>query len=391
MTRLRDLALASCFALVLCAPWARAEDAPALDAKSTPDLLAQAEKLGAEDPRALARALSEFGSGDKETLADEVTFLVEYLVREPVRALRYVAVDRIAALDAEIAATRLTELADGADRDRTIFALEALSRLDEDDGIEQILPHVASRDLLIASHAVLAYGRLAGKKGAEELFMAALGSGSERVVDRAAWLVNDDVKKTAGVVSKLQKAAKKMGEKDSLAVKAAAVRLEDATIPPHKWPKKLGKATELVLAAPETVTLETRSQTYTDLLEKTLEYIKTELPGHHLMLCAGSKKIVMPSTEAARYVDFETDAIEVPASYAGQTPQQLSYHLVRSAAVLFLKNVGEPHRGERGWEPAIVDTYDVCVVAGLYDAGPGGLNRTRFVESILGKRPWDGN
>jgi hypothetical protein len=68
----------------------------------------------------------------------------------------------------------------------------------------------------------------------------------------------------------------------------------------------------------------------------------------------------------------------------------LAYHLGRSAGVLFQRRLGNPFIGHRGWELAIFDSYDLCAVAGLYDAGPGGLPRRMFVENIVKALPWDG-
>lgn len=390
MPRLASPLLAASLALFVFLSPARAEDTPVLDKKSTPDLIAQAEEMRSKSPDALAKALAAF-EGTTEEAADAVTFLVEYAVREPGRALRYVAIERAAELDDELAAAKFAELADGEDRDRTIFALEALGYIGDKPQFELVLSHVKSSDLLIASQAAQTYGRINGKKGASDLLEAALEGADDRVIDRAAWAVQDHSKKTSGVITKLQKAAKAAGQKDSMAVKAAAVRLEDAAIAPHKWPKKPGEATKLVLAAPAEVVLEAKTNKYRSLLEETMKYIAAELPAQDLLIRAGTKKIVMPSTVNGRYLDLELDAVEVPATYVGQSPQQLAYHIVRSASVLFRKRCGEPHQGERGWETAILDTYEVCEAGGLYDAGKGGLNRTRFVQSILKKRPWDGN
>jgi hypothetical protein len=209
--------------------------------------------------------------------------------------------------------------------------------------------------------------------------------------DRAAWAAQDILKSTKSVVGKITKLAKKASQTVQIRAEAVNGALGDGNTPPHTWPKKFEGYVELVLEAPEKTPIEAQTNNYRELIQATLDYMRKEMPGQELMVRAAAKAIVMPSKLEGRYLDGDTETIEVPVMYVTQPPHKLSYHLLRSAVVLWRKRTGEPWTGERGWEPAIFDTYDVCVVAGLEDCGPGKQNRRQFLDVKLGARPWDGN
>ena len=99
-----------------------------------------------------------------------------------------------------------------------------------------------------------------------------------------------------------------------------------------------------------------------------------------------------PGERLDGHIDLENHVVQVPVSYAAaQHERQLSYHVARIAGVIFQDRIGDPSRGHRGWELGVFDTYDLCVLARLYDVGPGGLKRRDFIDTILEKRPWGGN
>jgi hypothetical protein len=102
------------------------------------------------------------------------------------------------------------------------------------------------------------------------------------------------------------------------------------------------------------------------------------------------KQVNAPGPKDETGPDFDAMAIDVRILDSALPPNKVAYHLHRLSVVLLRKRIGEPWKGHRGWEPAVFDSYDYCVVAKLYDAGPGGLSRERFVAQIVGQRPWGG-
>jgi hypothetical protein len=87
-------------------------------------------------------------------------------------------------------------------------------------------------------------------------------------------------------------------------------------------------------------------------------------------------------------LDLQGNAVQVPLTWAVQPPHKIAYHLFGMSTVLWNARIDEPAKGHRGWETAIYDSYDLCAVARLYDAGPGGLSRPKFVADMIDKHPW---
>src|SRR5262249_41904359 len=112
-------------------------------------------------------------------------------------------------------------------------------------------------------------------------------------------------------------------------------------------------------------------------------------PGAELLVRAVAKRVDIPGQKRPDdWVDLDQSTIQIPLNRADWKPNQLALHFIWTATVLWEKRVGEPCKGHRGWLEPIFDSYDLCVVARIYDAGPGGLSRTNFVKDQMDKHPW---
>jgi hypothetical protein len=209
------------------------------------------------------------------------------------------------------------------------------------------------------------------------------------VSDHAAWAVQDLVKVQKTAMEKFQKIASKKSDPRSIRADATAALLADKAADPHKWSSPFEAARKALTTAPATVPVEGKGGNAADV-QKTLDWLKEKMPAEHWLVCAAVSKLKVPGDRDETAPNFEDSSISVRIADSVMPPQKLAYAIHRQAVVLFRKKIGEPHKGHRGWEPAIFDSYDVCVVGRMYDAGPAGLSRERFVKQILESRPWGG-
>ncbi len=371
-----------------------ADAAAAIAGENTRARIALAKDLAKKDVAALVRAFDALG-GRKVKRGEDVTpdldFLAQYVVSQPARALRMMAIDAGARLDAEAFAARIRAMADGEDRLRSALAAEALGLTGSADDVPRLLELARSPSISVAVRACRAVARIGKKKDGEALIEIALDHDDPEVGDHATWAAQDLLKTQKAVLGKM----KKLAGKDPAAPRALRHASLEAMLADHlkpfKWEPTLENARELLLAAPAEITINCRDAKRKKLIGETVAWIAENMPGAYLLVRASAESIDVPADPPAAHVDLEKRIIGVPLSYTSQTPKKLAYHIIRVATVLYEMRVGHPYRGHRGWENAIFDSYEVCGLAGLYGVGQGGMNRDRFLLEILSKRPWGGS
>jgi hypothetical protein len=389
---LRTVAILAFLAVPAASPAARAGD-PAANPIRGSDLktsLETAEALEKKDLPALVAALVGLAPARKESAAQDLDLAVEYAARETDRPLRFLALEAARTIDRKGAAERFRKKLGEKDVVRVALAVEALGHVGSADDVPALMELLKSPSEMVACAAATALARVASSKHVDEILDAGLVHPSAHVTDHCAWAVQDLVKKPKVVLEKCSRIAGKKSDPRAIRAEATAAMLEDDLSEPHKWGDTLAPARAALLAAPASVTIKGTSADGVKSVQAALDWIKANLPAQDLVVRASVKQINVPGTREVAGIDPVADAIDVPLTDAALEPRKIAYLLQRSAIVLFQKKIGEPWKGHRGWEPAIFDTYDLCVVAKLYDAGPAGLNRERFVQQILGNRPWGG-
>jgi len=383
-------------ALVAAAPESRravAGDAPAASPLAGADAkarIALAQELKKKDVAALAKALSELGAS-KAKDADR-DFLAQYALQERDRAPRLVALEALSRLDKKGAAEWFKARADGKDMLSTVVSLEALGYLGAKEDAAAAIELIKSADEIVAVAAASAAARLATTKDVEAIAENGLSHASDHVTDHAAWAVQDLVKKPKLAVDVFEKIAGKKNDPRAIRAASTVAALQDKRADPHAWGDSLKLAADLVAKAPAAVEIKSQNADWKQNAVLALEWLKKNMPAAELMLRAAAKRIDIPGVKHPDdWVDLGDDAILVPAERAAWKPNALALHLFWAATVVWEHRVGEPCKGHRGWDVPIFDSYDLCVIARLYDAGQGGLPRSTFVKDQIEKHPWGSN
>lgn len=347
--------------------------------------IALAKELKKTDALGLAKALSALGASKAKD--PDRDFLLQYALQENERGLRLVALEAASRLDRKAAAEWFKARADGKEELPTVISLEALGCLGTKDDLAPVLDLIKSPNELVAVAAANVAARLGSSKDLQSIAENGLAHASDHVTDHTAWAVQDILKKPKPAVAYYEKYAKK-GDPRSVRASATIAMLEDNLAAPHDWGDTLKLAKETLLAAPAAVEIKTGSAEYRKNAVAALDWLKANLPGGELLVRATAKRIDIPGKVADGFVDLDEEVVQVPLTWAIQPPHKLAYHIFQMGTVLWQKRVGEPSKSHRGWEPAIFDAYDLCAIARLYDAGPGGLSRSNFMKDMVAKHPW---
>ncbi len=393
MSRSAAAAAALLAMAALLSPPAHAKDepAPVIAGADVKARLAAATELEQKDPLGLARALAAIGNPVKGDRTADREFLLAYALGERDRALRLVAIDAAARIDRRAAADFFRAKADAQDTLVTITAVEGLGLTGTKDDVEFLLGLVKNPSELIAVAACRALNRVATRKDADRIVEVGLDHKESHVTDHCAWIVQDVLGKSKLAAEKFQRVASKKSDPRAVRAESTVAILEDKLAQPHEWTDSLDAARKLVLAAPAEIEIKAATEEYRKNVAAGLAWLREKLPGGELLVRASARRIDVPGAQPDEAVDLKNEILQVPSSYALQPPHKMAYHLLRIGTVLFEKRIGNPYMGHRGWESPILDSYDLCVIAGLYDAGPSGLSRERFLQDQLERRPWGGN
>lgn len=361
-------------------------------------LLDKAAAMKAKDVRDLGRALVALGEPapkgtDPAVRAADLDFLVEYAIRETSRVLRVLAVESAQRIDAPGSAAAFAKKTEGEkDPARLAFALEALALTGTKDQIPTALALLKSPSELVACAAADVLARIGSAKETDQIMDLGLAHAESHVTDHTAWAVQDIVKMQKSALERYQKVAAKKSDPRAIRADATAAMLADKVADPWKWTPIFEPARKALLAAPATVVVKGDGKN-AEGVKSAVDWLKEKMPAEHWLMCASVSGFVVDGKSTDTKPNFDDGSIEVKlfdAAMGSGAPHKLAYLLQRQAVVLWRKKVGEPWKGHRGWEAGIFDSYDLCVIGRMYDAGPAGLSRERFVAQILSGRPWGG-
>jgi hypothetical protein len=380
-------ALAVVVLAALLASRAAAADAPSplagADAKAR---LAIAQEMEKKDPAGLAKALLALG-GSKAKDADR-DFLEQYAMGQRNRLLRMCALDALAHLDRKAAAEWFRTRADGKEELPTVMAIESLGYLGTKDDVATAIELIKSPNELIAVAATNTAARLAASKDLDAIAENGLSHTSDHVTDHAAWTVQDILKKPKLAVAYFEKFGFKKTDPKAVRASSTVAMLQDKLAEPHDWGDSLAPVADLVQKAPPALDIKTATEDYKRNAQKALDWLKQNMPAAELLVRASAKRIDIPGKVPGDFVDVNEDVICIPLDRGDWNPQRLAFHIFWMGTILWQKRTGEPFKAHRGWEPALFDVYDLCVIARLYDAGPGGYSRSNFMKDQIAKHPW---
>jgi hypothetical protein len=360
---------------------------PSLDGADAAARVAVAQKLARSDPAGLARALAAIGAAKTKEPTDR-DFLVQYAVAERSRCLRLAALEAVSHVDKKGAADWFRTKADGKDSIATVVSLEALGHLGTKDDVPFALELIKSTDEQIAIAASNVVARLGTSKDDDTLAQAGLAHPSEHVTDHCAWGVQDLLKKPKLAMAFFEKIASKKSDPHAARAASTLAMLQGKAADPQEWGDSLTRAKELLAAAPATLAVNTKNKEFEQSVRAGMDWLKQNMPAAELFVRAAAKGVDVPGKKPQDHVDLEAETVCVPMDRTAWPPPKMAFHLYWMATVLWEKRVGEPFKGHRGWETALYDVYDLCAIARLYDAGPGGLSRANFMKDQVEKRPW---
>ncbi len=358
-----------------------------------------ARKLATENPEGLAHALAAIADAKpkKDAAAEALDFLVPYLVGEPSRVLRLLAVDAAERIDPAGAAERLRPFAVPEDAFTAACAAEALGYVGTKEDVPPLVELARITRLDVSVAAIRALARIGDKKSVTQLVDIALTHERAEIGDECAWAVQDILKKEKAILAKLKKAAGKDVDK-RIRYDTIAAMLADESQPLHAWDKKsLDKLRKLALDRPDEVGNPNPVRQRKAKVTAVLAWLKESLPAHHFSVVVAVKSIDFPiKKDPTKFLDRDELAVGIPiglkgVSYIKQSEGQVAYHVLRSAMVLLEHAMGNPTWGRRGWHNAVSDTYDLCKIAGLYSVADG-VNRDGLLDQIYGLQspPWRG-
>jgi len=200
------------------------------------------------------------------------------------------------------------------------------------------------------------------------------------------------LKKPKLAVDVFEKYAAKNNDPRAVRAASTVASLQDKRADPQTWGDSLKLAADLALKAPAAVEIKSQNADWKANAAAAVDWLKKNMPAAELMLRAAAKRIEIPGVKHPDdWVDLADDAVLIPADRAGWKPNALALHLFWASSVVLEHRLGEPCKGHRGWDGPIFDSYDLCVIARLYDAGQGGLPRSTFVKDQIEKHPWGSN
>lgn len=362
-----------------------ADDSVDLTEGDRVERMARARQLRKTDVPALGRALLAFGRSDDE---EDIAFLVDYAVAEHSRALRILAVSAAERIDRAKAFAAFAKRAKESRKAlEAAYATEALGYLGDGEDVPTLIELLGRKEELVGLAAADALARVAPRDAADDVVAAGLPNGHEHVRAHVAWAALDLLKSKKAVEEEVEKAVKRRPE---AAANAAAIRhaLDEATDSPFRWSSSLPAVRRLFRAPPpETETIAT-NPSMEAWLDEGLGWLDSHRPAEAWLLHTIFHRL--SATTSPPEYDYERGSVNLSAEDAGLVPEKQSLLLVRHAVLGLRRALKEPFEGHRGWEAALLDTYDLADVAGVDGVGrAGGATLEHYLNHTLARRPWE--
>jgi hypothetical protein len=118
--------------------------------------------------------------------------------------------------------------------------------------------------------------------------------------------------------------------------------------------------------------------------------LKIDHPAAAWLVAQATPRVETLGMDGPTRVDYEHGRIALSWEDAGLEPERLAVFLLRRAVLGFRARLKEPSDGHRGWEAALLDTYDLCGLAKMDGVDPEGLRTVeQYLAKTLRRRPWE--
>ena len=379
--------------LVIFAPVARAQDEEAeeslvkafVSGEDREERVRAGLKLSREAPNTLADALEDLVKAKRE---DDATLLAEIAVKTKPAHIRLLLVYSASKLDGAVAA-----FGSQIDNDHpweSIRALEALGFLKDPASVATIRQSLRSQNELVGVAAARALARAATKKDGKLLVDALVNQDNEHVRQHLAWAMRDTQGSARSAGGMFARMAGKPGTTGFRAKEALAV-LEDDESPVESYKVKLDTAKDFFgKRAGKKLPPVNGPDEYAGDIKKALEGLQRQCPDWYHMVCSVVSEITLSGNEWI--FEFNKgilnlrlrDIINWKDKDGSLRSDLVCYYVVRFTTIMYLKKMGDPGEGHRGWEEGLMAGWwyamDHTKIAVDEDA-------YKFLKAILESRP----
>jgi len=360
---------------------------PALRGGELAARIERALAVRARDPRLLGAALTALGDPGPAP-ADDLAFLVEFLAREPSRALRLLAAESAQRLDATGAVDRLlTRAREEKDAARTAWCVEAAGLVGGRADAPRLVPFLDHASGLVVVAAADALARCGTEAEAREIARRAPGWSWSVATDHGVWAVLDMSGSRARAAALFREPAGGTDASRTARLAAVEAALADAKLLPHRWAPPFGAARKALAAASQSPKVSALNPAMHGWIEDALRWLREKAPAESWTVCAALRSI--ETADARTRLDEGAGKVVLSYDDTGLPPEKLACLLFRAASVLFRRRVGEPASGRRAWDAAIAESWELCVAGKVHDAAARGMTRERFLDRALEFGPWE--
>ena len=342
--------------------------------------LLSAKRLAERHPDQLAGALDKL---IKQKRIEITGVLVTAAVETKLRHTRLLLVWAVSEL-AEASDLFLAKI----DRDRpeeSVRAIEALSFVGDHSVVDRMIQIVRGRDEQPALQATRVLARLAKKGDAKEILAATLESDNGHVRDHLVWALQD-VLKGAGPAKKMFARYARQDSTPGYRAKDAIQLLDYADAPVEKYKVKF--ATIRKLFNPKTGVPEPEivgPEEHVTRVRAIFAGLKKNHAGYYHLLCSAVKKVQI--SKETWTLEHKTRAVNLRISriVRWDRDELFDYYFVQYGSIMFLKLLGDPGVGHRGWEQGVMDGWRFAL-----DGKKIAVNAdpNLFFKGVIKDPPW---
>ena len=345
-------------------------------------------ELGTKDPVVFASVLGTLRTEKRE--GDEKV-LTKIAVMTQARQTRLLAV-WAASVFGDLAVESFIDKIDNDHPKETIFACEALGFMKAGAAYDRLAELLRNQNDMIALAATRALSRCAPKAKAKDLAGLSLNVDSSIVRVHLVWAVQDIAGKKKTAMTAFSAYKSKKGSVGFRASEAVNI-LKDEMSPVQKYEEKLDTVKTVCVPKKGVKLPAIRGKAdYTAPVKEALELMAKKAPDYYHLICVsikvieikGEQWILKPKPKAVNLRLL--DLVKWKDKKTGKIRRDLiEYYLVRYATILFLKEMGDPWEGQRGWEEGMIEGWRY---AWAHTQIAVSEDLTTFLKAAIRKKPW---
>ncbi len=264
-------------------------------------------------------------------------------------------------------------------------AIEALAFVGDSSVVDRMLQIVRGQDEQVALQATRVLARLAGRSHAKDIVDATLAINNKHVREHMIWAVQDVLKSTGAAKKAFGRYARQESTPGYRA-KDAIKLLDYADAPVEKYKVKFatirkffdpknGVPEPQIVGSPEHVTR----------VRGIFEGLKKNYPGYYHLICSSVKKVQI--TDATWTIDHKQHTVNLRTCRLSRwnRDELFDYYLIQYGSIMFLKQLGDPGEGHRGWEQGVMDGWRYAIDGKkiAVDKDPN-----KYFKGVIQDPPW---